>query len=157
MRSEVQTIAPSNSMSFIDRISVCCDRLIRQWLQNREVWNSVPATIRTRIVDTVRQLFLKQAYPQTTLKSIAQLAQVTEGSIYRLFGSRGLLNECVLRDTYEKVTELTRKLVGQRGLGRVTLADIAQAMNLSESELAILFPSMDALLDHVLGTRPKAS
>ena len=145
-------IAKSSNPSFIERMTVCCDHLVREWLQNREVWDSVPSKIRTRIVDTVRHLILKRAYPDTSLKRIAQLARVTEGSIYRLFETRMFLNEYVLRDTHEKVLEVTRKLLSQRSLAEVSLKDVAQAMNLPEAEIAILFPSMEALLDHVLGS-----
>lgn len=148
-------VEPNCAISFIERMTGCCNHLIRQWLQNREVWTSVPAGIRSRIVDT-RQLFLKRVYPDTPLKRIAQIARVTEGSIYRLFGNRALLNEYVLRDTHERIVEVTRKLLSQRSLTEVTLAEVAQAMNLPENELAILFPSSEALLENVLRIGRKA-
>lgn len=123
-------VEPNSAISFIERMTVCCDHLICQWLQNREVWTSVPAAIRSRIVDTVRQLFLKRVYPETPLKRIAQIARVTEGSICRLFGNRALLNEYVLRDTHERIMDVTRRLLSERNLTEVTLAEVAQAMNL---------------------------
>ena len=114
------------------------------------------ARIRTRILETVRRLFLKQVYPQTSLKQIAQVARVTEGSIYCLFGSRLRMNQCVLLDTFARIRDATRKLVTERGLSNVAVRDIAQAVGLEENELLFLFPSREALLAYALSTEEHA-
>jgi AcrR family transcriptional regulator len=153
--NEVDGIAASLGAfeSFISRMEVRCDLLIRNWQRNREVWNDLPAKITARIIDIVRGIFLNPIYPKISLRQIAQMARVTEGSIYRLFGNRAGLTECVRRHTIEDVASFTRKLIAARGAAGVTLKDIALGVGLPEDELRHLFGSMDGLLKYIL--RPK--
>jgi AcrR family transcriptional regulator len=116
----------------------------------------VTPKIQTRILETVRALFLKPVYSETRLKQIAQIAKVTEGSIYRLFGDRVQLNQCVLGDTLAKAASATRKLVAERGVSDIAIQDVADAIGLAADELRILFPTMEQLTEHSLGARKDA-
>jgi AcrR family transcriptional regulator len=140
--------------SFISEMCARCDFLIDSWLRRkREVWNELRGQITSRIIDTVRGLFLKAVYPEISLEQIAQMSHVTEGSIYRLFGDRAGLNAAVKRHTEERIYRFTRTLLAEHGASGVTLQDIAVGVSLPEAELRQLYSSMEELLKHVL--RPK--
>jgi len=49
------------------------------------------ATIANKILDGSLQLFPRHGYLHTTIRDIAKIANVTEGSVFRMFGSKQAL------------------------------------------------------------------
>lgn len=149
-RTPNQRLPVCSGPSFLVRMAARCDQLITEWLRRREVHRGLPGKIRTRILETVRLVFLSESYSALSLKAIAQLARVTEGSILRLFGSRVGLNQYVLQDTINKACRVATELSAAKGSANVTLADVARAMPLPENELRILFPTIEDLRRYLL-------
>ena len=146
----VATVEDANA----DRLSIehfvaWCIWFTDDWLWGRRVRDRAPKKAMTRIIKTVRSLVLKPVYADLTMKQIAQLAQVSEGSIYRLFGDRKRLTACVQRSILMQIAAVTRQLLMDRGAAALTLHAVAEAVDLPEEELRFLFPTPDLLLDYV--------
>jgi AcrR family transcriptional regulator len=77
------------------------------------------------------------------------MARVTEGAIYRLFGDRARLSDCVRRYMLARIVAVTRELVAKRGTSGFTMQEVAWGVSLPEDELQFLFPSMQLLLEYV--------
>jgi AcrR family transcriptional regulator len=55
---------------------------------------------RLRVIDTARQLFIESGYPATTLEAVADAADVSLPTLYRLFGSKRALLAAVLDTSF---------------------------------------------------------
>ena len=146
----VATVEDANADTLsIEHFVAWCIWFTDDWLWGRRVRDKAPKKAMTRIIKTIRRLVLKPVYADLTMKQIAQLAQVTEGSIYRLFGDRKRLTACVQRSILGQIVTVTRQLVMDHGASALTLHAVAEAVDLSEDELRFLFPTPDLLLDYV--------
>jgi AcrR family transcriptional regulator len=135
-------------LSFLEEVDACCLRVLDAWLGKREVKSGVPAKVMARIIDTVQTLILKPVYSEIRMKQIAQIARVTEGTIYRLFGNRARLTESVRRHILARIAATTSELVATRGRSGFTMRDVAVRVGLPEDELRFLFPSLELLLEY---------
>lgn len=146
----VATVEDANADPLsIEHFVVWCICFTDDWLWGLRVRERAPKKAMTRIIKTVRSLALKPVYADLSMRQIAQLAQVTEGSIYRLFGDRKRLTACVQRCILRQIVTVTRQLLMDHGASALTLHAVAEEVDLPQDELRFLFPTPELLLDYV--------
>lgn len=70
-------------------------------------------TAKARIERAALNLFVEKSIEGVSTKSIAALAGVSEGLLYRHFKSKADLAQTLMRSIHEQLTELVRKNIGQ--------------------------------------------
>lgn len=134
----------------IEGMILCCERVMREWLHQREKKACVPRRIAASIVAAVSEVILIPGYSAIRLNRIATEAKVTEGSIYRIFGDKDSMSNYARRCIVAQIVKATRDLIDQWGPVAVTLARVAELVGRSVEELQFLFPSRELLIDYAL-------
>ena len=73
------------------------------------------ARTRRRILDAAARLFAEKGYSVTTLREIAEAAELRDGSLYYHFGSKDELVDEVTRDGVARATEHIRGAIADLG------------------------------------------
>lgn len=70
------------------------------------------AAVQAKILAVARRLFLRQGYEQTTIRSIAKLADIRTGSIYHFFGSKEGIFQQIAVESFHRIARRVADLVG---------------------------------------------
>jgi AcrR family transcriptional regulator len=116
---------------------------------------------RDLIIQTAKDCFLKDGYHETTIRTIARIAGISPGSIYKYFNSKQeLFNRLDIPQMAAKRPEQEKKraeilgaalaLFGERGFEGTNMDEIANAVGVSKATLYLFCTSKEDLLVQVL-------
>ena len=97
------------------------DALTRKYfsIETRGV-TAPPGTSKARIERAALTLFVEKSIEGVSTKSISELADVSEGLLYRHFKSKGDLSRILMKTIHDRLTELVRGAMDQPLAGAVS-------------------------------------
>lgn len=85
-----------------------------------------PAVRRQAILDSAATLFARRGYADTTVRHIADDAEIQSGSLYHYFASKDALLEAVLREFLADLAAATEAIVGADAPPRQRVGDLVR-------------------------------
>ena len=109
-------------------------------------------TIHRQVVSAARNLLANE--PKAPISRIAREAGVSRATFYRHFGSRESLLRAVEVEppmpASQRILEAAAELIGQRGIGALSMDELATAAGVSRATVYRLYPSKAALFGEIV-------